>query len=267
MNNILDETTKNKIIAQMEKRELGRGFEYVIKGKEYKYLLSILVLIGKDDTHYLEQLNDYLPEFAEKIYVRTIPDGKMLKGNIDIIESNGNYIFADYHYDGKRPFHFSYAMNAAKSIANGEWVFKVDCDERLIKYQFDDLIKALETYKDDDTTGGLSVWVCGVNNDLIFQQSEQVRIIKNKQKYFWQGGGHETPILSIEKYQDKIYQTNLMVHHVGYEVSDQEMQYKTLRNIKSMLLEPELALQDNRIMELLIRDSAVNYTIRKGIKL
>jgi hypothetical protein len=192
--------------------------EHKIIGFKLKNLLSFPIIFSKEKVSYLEDCIKSLPEGSEIVLVETIKDEEK-EGLHNIQYVDKNMITAEYYY---KEWDYSKARNAAKSLSTRQIIFSIDSDERLAQHQHTAIIKqALDLYKSDFTAlqirnvsltptyAAEGTW----ENSIV----EQVKIFKNIPHLQWKGKIHETIDLDIVEKGLKYADSNIIVHHIGYE--------------------------------------------------
>lgn len=213
-----------------------------------KPLLSILTIFRDEDLELLEQQKQTLPDFAQIVYVRTVPSDKI---GITEQETNGKFKFITYEYI-KDDFRFNDAMNVAQSAADGVWLMKLDSDERLLTHQHTGLFNELEKYRLDNVHA-INMWCisCLGGSSQECEAVKQQRIYKKNLGLTWSGGAHE----HMEVPHDLIIlDSDFKIDHIGYDKPIEEMREKLVRNIRGMLKSSEQLLKYPRELDLLIRD-------------
>lgn len=136
---------------------------------------------------------------------------------------------------------FAYLRNKLNEHATGDWVVHIDSDERLAMphEQFWDNMKALEGT--DAVAAGLTI--VGLKSELdervgyVRQRyaGANLRIIRNHQEVKWKAICHEH--LDLHGEDVIVADTDILLWHLGYNLSAEELRDKAERNAKLMIRE------------------------------
>jgi len=211
-------------------------------------MLSICVLVSENDVHYLDGLHATLPEWAEVITVFTKRQDLLEFENLTNapriynIKKDGRYTAATYLYDG--PFNFAKARNKALGLATQPWVLHLDPDERLMPYQHDYIKYLIE--RSDKSVGAYInrnySLIAGDKDQDGYMPEEvlrQVRLHRNTTSIEFANSIHESIEDSVTVQGLQIHDSQLFIHHLGYEIPKEKLQAKVERNIDSLLSEPQ----------------------------
>ena len=202
--------------------------------------LSIITIYPEND-EYLTGYLEKLPSDCEVILCKTIPwqfESKFTKFNTENI-NNSNVIHCEYRYKCTgafndyllNTFNFSEIQNAAKTLATRKFIMKLDSDERVLIEKKETELFGL------DNIGGMKVFVHS-NQDSqdgkIAFSGGITRIFLNHPEIKFDGRSHEDVFQSIQKLGLPILETTILIKHLGYAVSQNEIIYKHLRNIGLM---------------------------------
>jgi len=211
-------------------------------------MLSICVLVSDNDIHYLDGLIASLPEWAEVITVFTkkqdlLEDTGLISApRLYNIKKEGRFTAATYLWSGT--FNFAKARNKALGLATTKWVLHLDPDERLMPYQHDYLKHIIE--KADFGVGGYInrnySLIAGDKDQDGYMTEEvlrQVRLHRNTTSIEFANSLHESIEESIIANGLQIHDSQLFVHHLGYEIPTDKLKAKIERNIDTLLSEPQ----------------------------
>lgn len=201
--------------------------------------ISICMIAKNEEKHIEECLRRLKPYHCEIVLVDT--------GSTDrTVEIASRYTDKIYHF--KWVNDFSAARNYALSKAENDWILSIDCDEYAEGFDSDALLKLMEQHSHN--TGQILIRNRFTQNGLLSVENIRVSRFFNRKYYHFAGAIHE----QVEKHSDntnsgsngnsvvntlnKSFLAPITVLHVGYDVSEEEMRKKSLRNIS--LLEKEL---------------------------
>lgn len=136
---------------------------------------------------------------------------------------------------------FGYLRNKLNEHATGDWIVHIDSDERLAMThdQFWDNIKALE--ESDAVAAGLTI--VGMRSELdervgyVRQRyaGANLRIIRNDKGIKWKAICHEH--LDLHGEDVIVADTDILLWHLGYNLSAEQLRDKAERNAKLMIRE------------------------------
>lgn len=238
------ETAYNELNEVLQTTEF---YEKKVLQYKPKNIISFPIIFNKEKAHYLPDLLDSLPENSEIILMETIPIADEDKGEgIFNVRRSGNIVTAQYYY---KLFNYAKARNACKSLATRPILFSIDSDERLLKHQNTELIQtAINLNKSEH--GALQVRNFGTvteyeeNGKFLASLTEQVRIFKNLPEIKWDCTVHEVLDKSLLAAGLTYTDSNIFIHHVGYQIDKKSMLDKA-RNRIEMLIRDGDAFNDN----------------------
>jgi len=236
-------------------------------------LLSVVILYTEKETEQFKRAIQTIPEWAEVCSVFSVHRSKC-KLNYDNaaqelasikqmreyhglegIKKQGNHTTAIYRWSGD-DFHFGNARNIAQQLATGEFILFLDADEQIPINEHGKLKDIIAEMKEKGYDGARVNIVSLHKEDGQFipeKPSVMTRLVKNK-GYKFIGACHERIDMSIERYGGKVYSSNLILLHDGYEMELQDLKKKMRRNIRSALLEPKLIKEFGYHYNMLARD-------------
>lgn len=196
-------------------------------------ILDVVIMYCEKDMKYLPEAISTLPEFCNVILVETIstntPDWQIEVKNIQngLIEAILTYPNNDFQFDKAR--------NLTNQLCESDWILQLDADERLLTHQHGLLLKYLRHLDSD-------YWAIntGLVNNFNFQDRSGLRKkeIQNVVKIYRNNGVikyeypiHETVCIIIDKHNKMICDSEIIIHHVGYEIPVEELIKKLDRNI------------------------------------
>lgn len=191
-----------------------------------------LTMIVKNEAHHL---TDCLKSVENAVDEIIIIDTGSTDDTIKIAESFNAKIF---HFDWINDF--AAARNFALSKSNCDWILYLDADERLDK----NAAAKLKYYASISDNAGYYCTIKSYNsqakrNDTI----RYIRFFKNHPEAKFTGKVHEQITPSLEKLNYKFIHSDILIHHIGYDILKEGRKQKALRNLK--LLEEEYAATKN----------------------
>lgn len=183
-------------------------------------------MIVKNEAHHLA---DCLQSVKNVVDEMIIVDTGSTDNTIKIADSFNAKIF---HFDWTNDF--SAARNFALSKSNCNWILYLDADERLDK-------NSAERLKDYASFSDNAGYYCTIKSyDTQAKRNDTIRYIrffKNHPNAKFTGKVHEQITPSLEKLNYKFIHSDILIHHIGYDISKEGKKQKALRNLK--LLEEE----------------------------
>jgi len=210
-------------------------YEHKILGFKLKNLISFCIIFNKEKACYMPDCINSLPPDSEVVLVETIKDDE--KSGLDEITKNGNNIYAKYYY---KEWSYCAARNACKSLATRPIIFSIDSDERLAQHQHTAILKAALDLNRSEFAGlknrNISMApLPTMPGNYAATISEQVRIFRNIPQLTWQGIIHENIEKSMLDNGWLYADSNILIHHVGYEVDPQTLRDKHLDRLKGLI--------------------------------
>lgn len=197
--------------------------------------ISVCIIAKNEEKHIEECCKHLVPYGFEIVLVDT--------GSADrTVELAKRYTDCIYHFDWCNDF--SAAKNFAMEKASHDWILSIDCDEYIESID----LSALDALMKSQPTAAGRILIRNRFTENGQTAYEQVRVSRfvNRRHYRFEGAVHEQLVpygvpggkLSPVKY---VYDAPIIVLHVGYDGSEEEMRDKSMRNIA--LLEQELSTQ------------------------
>ena len=218
-------------------------------------MLSVCILTHEGDFHFVEGLHQTLPEWCEVITVITkkqdlLEDrGLVTAPRLYNIKQEGRFKMATYLYSGV--FNFAEARNKAMSLASNDWILHLDPDERIMPWQHDYLEQLIKHGNNNQTIGGfinrsysLIAGDKDENGFMAYEVLQQVRLHRKDERYKFQNAIHESVEESITTSERFIHDSQLFIHHLGYEIPKEKLQAKVERNIDTLLSDPQQLRQE-----------------------
>ena len=193
-------------------------------------MLSICILYHDGDRHFLKGLAATLPAGCEVVLLHT-QEGS--EDTVTAVERKPNGVHAEYTYTGK--LDLSKARNEAKKLASRSFILSLDPDERLLTHQHQDLQNTLYYAKPDVGAFIMRNFyvipaIAEQNGYARHEILVQMKLFRNLPELHWDAPAHETIDKSLIESGYGVQDTNLFVHHIGYECTLAEFTAKIERN-------------------------------------
>lgn len=198
-----------------------------------------LCMIVKNEENYLKECLEIAKNFCDEIII--VDTGSSDKTKEIAAE------FTDKIYDYQWTYDFSEARNKSLEYATGEWILYLDADERILLFDKNKLINYLKYLPED--IGGVN---CTILNDfkssdgkIEVQRGFYPRIFRNyeKNKIYFQGKVHEQISESLIKLNKSVCDSDICIHHIGYNADKNILDEKIYRNYillkENLLSNPE----------------------------
>ena len=211
--------------------------------------LSVCTIYSGDDSDKLKYCDEPLPGNIERIKLMTQPSGEFGM-NLPVVNyRNKNSVNALWKYKTKPfdTFSFSDAKNACKLLASREWILYLDADDVIqwIDSDFQSVFELGNEYgyvnctvvshrgNDDKPEMGW-LWV-----------NSQSRLYRNKKNFKYIYRVHENILPSIQAAGYSGLFSDIIIKHTGYNVSDDDMLKKMLRNLDYLSYDLQHDYKDN----------------------
>ncbi len=184
--------------------------------------LSVCMIVKNEEKH-LENCLNSIKNFVDEIIIIDTGSNDKTK---EIAKKFTNKIF-DFKWNNN----FSDARNFSLSKATKEWILSLDADEIIAKKDMEKIKKLINTGQADSfllnwrnytNDIGIAGWTSCKNdsyeeskNASGFNVEKVLRLFKNKKEYYFEGKIHETPHNSIKKSGGTLFDTDLIIHHLG----------------------------------------------------
>lgn len=226
---ILKAKINNPAIAEIDEF-LKKVERHLPKVKDETPLLTLSMIV-KNEESFLKDCLESVNGIADEI---VIVDTGSNDNTVEIAKQYTNKIF---HY--KWSDDFASARNEALKHSTGKWVLYMDADER-IKIEKKALFKNLLESADEDI-GGLIVTIESKHKKLDgsseLHRGGYPRIFRNYgyPNIHFKGRVHEQIAPSILDLKKSFADTDIIIEHLGYDRSYEEMDAKVRRNYKLLL--------------------------------
>lgn len=182
--------------------------------------ISLSMIVKNEGKHLSDCLNS-VKNIVDEI---VIVDTGSSDDTIEIAKSfNANIFHFEWAAD------FSAARNFSLSKCTGNWILYLDADERLDENSAKIINSLIRT---NDNIG----YYCTiVSYDSEVQRSNSikyVRFFRNNPAARFIGKVHEQITPSLEKLNYKFIHSDLVIHHIGYDISKEGKKRKALRNLE-----------------------------------
>ncbi|AFH50274.1 Glycosyltransferase [Ignavibacterium album JCM 16511] len=193
--------------------------------------ISLSMIVKNEGKHLADCLNSVKDVVDEIVIV----DTGSTDNTLEIAKSFDAKIF---HFEWNDDF--SAARNFSLSKCTGNWILYLDADERL------DLnsAKKIKPLTEQNDNVGYYCTITSYNSEI--QRSNSIRYIRffrNHPDAKFSGRVHEQITPSLEKLNYRFIHSDLIIHHIGYDISEEGKKQKALRNLK--LLEKDLKTNPN----------------------
>jgi len=176
-------------------------------------------LIVKNEADFLNECISSVQEIADQIVV---VDTGSSDNTVSIAKSFNAKIEHFKWIDD-----FSAARNRSLDLATGDWILHIDADETVDANSQQLLLNLINSNEYDAYQ--LSVRNYHPKTDMVaFQDSDQIRLFRNLPEFRFQNRVHEQIYPSLLKANAKIQNTDLLIHHYGYQHDNQQ---KSRRNL------------------------------------
>lgn len=193
--------------------------------------ISLSMIVKNEGKHLYDCLNSVNDVVDEIVIV----DTGSTDNTLEIAKSfNAKIFYFDWNDD------FSAARNFSLSNCTGKWILYLDADERLDKKS------AVKIKSLTETNDNVGYYCTIVSYDSEIQRSNSikyVRFFRNNSEAKFTGKVHEQITPSLEKLNYKFINSDLVIHHIGYDISKDGKKQKALRNLK--LLEKDFKTNPN----------------------
>ncbi len=221
----------NKELLSLKKKINSKLMPKIeINDTTLKPFLSLSMIV-KNEEKYLRDCIESVKDIVDEIII------------VDTGSSDGTKLIAKNYnakiYDFTWNDDFSAARNEALKYTTGQWFIYLDADERLKKSDGAKLLKILRNSKPD--IGAYVVTIesehLQLDNSTELHRGGYPRIIKNIgfPKIHFKGRVHEQITPSLFSNNLKIDFTDIVIEHLGYNRSREEMDAKVRRNYKMLI--------------------------------
>ncbi len=193
--------------------------------------ISLSMIVKNEEQYLFDCLNSVKNIVDEIVIVDTGSNDKTL----EIAEKFNAKI---YHFDWIDDF--SAARNFALEKCTGDWILYLDADERLDESSAKKIKSLTQTR---ESVG----YYCTIKSyDSEIQRDHTIRYIRffrNNPEAKFTGKVHEQITPSLEKLNYKFIHSDLLIHHIGYDISKEGKKLKARRNLK--LLSEDYKISEN----------------------
>jgi glycosyltransferase involved in cell wall biosynthesis len=185
-----------------------------------------LSMIVKNEERYLRECLESVKDLVDEI---VIVDTGCTDNTLSIAKEFGANIF-----QFKWVNDFAAARNFALSKSTGDWIFYMDADERLDPKSAYDIKSSLEK----KIKFGFYCTVQNMDTDESRDNSfHYIRFFFNSQGIEFRGKVHEQIEESLIKNEYQLLNSNIIIKHIGYNISKEEKQKKAQRNLELLIEE------------------------------
>jgi glycosyltransferase involved in cell wall biosynthesis len=181
-----------------------------------------LCMIVKNEEKYLAGCLESVKNLVDEMI---IVDTGSIDKTVEIAESFGAHVkYFEWIND------FAAARNISIEDAKHEWILYLDADER-IEEKFHRGIKKITKRKDFGAFGLQLKCYTDPNDQKKYDIAVYRRLFRNYEGIKFEGRVHEQVSYSLEKMGAKSVQTDVVIEHLGYAVSEELMTEKKERNL------------------------------------
>ncbi|MFN3873181.1 MAG: glycosyltransferase [Ignavibacterium sp.] len=194
--------------------------------------ISLSMIVRNEGKHLYECLNSVKNVVDEIVIV----DTGSTDNTVEIAKSfNAKIFYFEWNDD------FSAARNFALKKCTGDWILYLDADERLDENS----AKKIKSLTQTQQNVG---YYCTIKNyDSEIQRNHTIRYIRffrNSPEAKFTGKVHEQITPSLEKLNYKFIHSDLLIHHIGYDISKEGKKQKAIRNLKLLLEDYNISEND-----------------------
>jgi glycosyltransferase involved in cell wall biosynthesis len=187
-----------------------------------------LTMIVKNEGKYLDECLASAKDIADEIIV---VDTGSTDNTIEIAKKYNAQV-----YNFKWVDDFSAARNYALSKSTGEWILYLDADERVDSNS----LAELKRIKNSSEKAGYYCTVKSIDNENNRDNSMRyIRLFRNIEGISFSGKVHEQITCSLTEKGIKLFNSNILITHLGYNIPAEEKKVKAERNLKLLLDEFE----------------------------
>lgn len=185
--------------------------------------ITLSMIVKNEEKHLADCLESVKNVVDEIVIVDTGSTDK----TIEIADSFNARIF---HFDWTNDF--SAARNFALRNSTGKWILYLDADERLDK----ESAKKIKSLTQTDNNIGYYCTIKSYDSENYRDNTiRYVRFFRNHTEARFEGKVHEQITQSLEKLQFKFIHSDILIHHIGYDITKEEKKQKALRNLKLLI--------------------------------
>lgn len=203
--------------------------------------ILISVAIMHNENANLRKLISTLPKGTQIVSCVTVQSNDF-ENEIEVIANTENIVSLKYYYKSyNEDFDFSKVRNYMDFYASGRWIVHIDSDEYVgnPKEEFLNIIEDLD--KTDSIGAYLTIAGNMYRHDAVNELRERyslpaLRIIRNSNAMKWHGIVHEWADTTDEN-NKYVYDSNVILLHDGYLLTDEQFQDKGKRNGELLIRE------------------------------
>ena len=187
-------------------------------------------MIVKNEGKFLNACLQSVQQFVDEI---VIVDTGSTDTTIAIAQQYNAKIF-HFAWNGN----FSDARNESLRHCSGDWILFLDADERLERND----VNALRLLLREPHADGYELPVASLKHIQHRTQqttSYQTRLFRNDERYRFRYRIHEMITPAILEHNGVVERISVVIHHDGYDCSEEEMQQKMLRNLPALIIDAE----------------------------
>ncbi|SKB67137.1 Glycosyl transferase family 2 [Acetoanaerobium noterae] len=219
------------------------------------YKLSICMMVKNEEIHIERCLESIKPIVDRTDVELIIVDTGSTDKTVSICKKYTDEVYFKEWFDD-----FSGMRNITISYATGEWIFILDADETMEKY--DELEKFLDS-EPNETLKNKTYSITGknytnLNNHDSYSIFPTMRLFRNDGNFRYEGTVHNQP-----RFSPPVGKLDIIIGHYGYVVNDKEIMDRKF-NRTVALLEKELKSDPNNLYYLY--QLAVSYNMHGEVR-
>jgi glycosyltransferase involved in cell wall biosynthesis len=211
-------------MGKKQKRRKNGAGQKSIQGSSIPAPISLCMIV-KNEERFLE---DCLASVADLVAEMIIVDTGSTDRTIEIARRYNAKIF-QIPWEGD----FAKARNYGLEKATQPWILYLDADERLHPPYHPIVREAIKIKEFDAYYVRVASQVNGVLGNMPHVQSYP-RLFRRKPEFRFIGRIHEQITPSIEQHGGKFAQLNIEIEHLGYNLTEAELQAKIRRNLEAL---------------------------------
>ncbi len=213
-------------------------------------------MIVKDEENYLQDCLESIKNIVDQI---VIVDTGSKDRTVEIAQKYGAEIYNFEWCDD-----FSAARNESIKYANTDWILWLDADERLIPESQKEIKKLLK--KENNTVLYKIQINSAMKNSAGVRLSSAHRLFNNNHGIYFTGKIHEQISESAAKLGGEERESNLIIRHLGYDLSGEDQTKKNNRNLKLLEKMVKTDSQNGYINYTLAQQYSLNEEWHKSLK-
>ncbi len=205
--------------------------EHTLKGRSAKLpperFLSLCMIVKNEE----RVLGDCLRSVRGVVDEIVIVDTGSTDATVAVAESYHAKIF-HFAWNGS----FADARNHALAQCTNSYVLYLDADERL-EDRDRDRLRNIVRRPSSDVYELRVVSRKTEGKKIISNSSDQARLFRRDPRYTFRYRIHESILPSVTEANGVVVKENITIHHVGYDITDEAMEHKKMRNLEQSVID------------------------------